>query len=271
MIYMRDGTALDDCVQEIVKLLRNSPLKPNVRVVRGKKQLMRSSEKVSPDIIVSAGGDGTLLDVVSFAVGRGVPVLGINLGKIGFLTSLDMSAVEKQLIDMLMGEHILEERKVLEVYSVDEPDNKMVALNECTIQKYGGASMIGVEVFIDGERAGFFRGDGIMLATPSGSTAYSLSCGGPILMPNVNALILTFIAPHSLTARPIVIPDTSTVEFIVQHNPKGKAYITVDANQWIISSSLHLKSKISDKKIIFMRPVNYSPLNRIKEKLGWAP
>ncbi len=186
------------------------------------------------DLIVSLGGDGTLLSVARAVGARAVPILGVNLGTLGFLTEVTLEEMMPVLEKVLEGSAPLVSRMRLEVVVVREDGElgRFIALNDAVITKTALARMIDLETFADGQDVTSYHGDGLILATPTGSTAYSLSAGGPILLPGTEAIVLTPICPHSLTQRPLVLPVESEVEVVV-HTLGGGATITIDGQEGI--------------------------------------
>lgn len=166
------------------------------------------------DLLITFGGDGTLLRGARLLAGRDVPILGVNLGRVGFLTTATPETLDGALAAAASGAYAVETRRVLETHIVG-PDGRdragALALNDVVVHKAGVARVIGVRVSLDDEEIGRYSADGIIVATPTGSTAYSLSAGGPIVMPGVDALVVTAICPHTLAVRPIVVPGGSEV------------------------------------------------------------
>lgn len=164
------------------------------------------------DIVLSFGGDGTLLRTAHVTGPNDTPLLGVNIGRLGFLADLEVDQLPKALDALERNEYTVEERMVLEAKIEGHPDvTKKWALNEFVLDRSGETGLIQIEVRVDDQPLNTYWADGLIVATPTGSTAYSLSTGGPIIAPGVNAVILTPIAPHSLTVRPIVLPATSRV------------------------------------------------------------
>jgi NAD+ kinase len=186
------------------------------------------------DLIVSLGGDGTLLSVARAVGARSVPILGVNLGTLGFLTEVTLEEMMTVLEKVLEGSAPLVSRMRLEVVVVRGAGElgRFIALNDAVITKTALARMIDLETFADGQDVTSYHGDGLILATPTGSTAYSLSAGGPILLPGTEAIVLTPICPHSLTQRPLVLPVESEIEVVV-HTLGGGATITIDGQEGI--------------------------------------
>ena len=181
------------------------------------------------DLVVVLGGDGTLLSVARAAGDRQVPILGVNLGTLGFLAEVSVDEVEPALAQILEGEVLVERRMRLDVRHLrgDRELSRYLALNDAVVTSGALARLIDLEVRADGQLVTTYHADGLIVATPTGSTAYSLSAGGPILLPGVAAIVLTPICPHTLTQRPLVLGDSARVEIIV-HAPGDETQLTVD-------------------------------------------
>ncbi len=162
------------------------------------------------DFILSLGGDGTLLRGARIACGRGIPVMGVNLGHLGFLSSAGPEMAGAAMARVVRGQYTIEQRRVLSV-RIGDAGPPLLAVNDAVVHKGGVARVIRLSVTVDGERVGTYSADGIIVATPTGSTAYSLSAGGPIVVPGVDALVVTPICPHTLAVRPLVTPASSTI------------------------------------------------------------
>lgn len=182
-------------------------------------KLYHSREELAgqADLLLSVGGDGTLLDTLMLVGDSGLPVLGINLGRLGFLSSIRRDDIERAIGDVLHNNYRIEPRTLLSVKG-DRPmfDTLNYALNELTIRKAVGPSMVLLHVYIDGYFLNSYWADGLIVSTPTGSTGYSMSCGGPIVAPNSCNFVITPIATHNLTVRPIVIPDNSVIKIRVE-------------------------------------------------------
>jgi len=162
------------------------------------------------DMLVSLGGDGTFLRGARIGCQRGIPILGINLGHLGFLAGAGPETAEDALRKLVRGEYTVERRLALSVRIGDEGPHA-IAVNDVVIHKGGVARVIRLALFVDGEQVGTYSADGVIVATPTGSTAYSLSAGGPIVVPGVAAFVVTAISPHTLAVRPLVVPATKTI------------------------------------------------------------
>ena len=184
------------------------------------------------DLVVALGGDGTLLSVARAAGTRAVPILGVNLGRLGFLAEVNLDEVLATLEKALAGDLSVVTRMRLDVRVQRQGEEiaAFLALNDAVITNAQISRMIDVDAYADGVRVTTYHADGLIVATPTGSTAYSLSAGGPLLAPDLGAIVLTPICPHSLTQRPLVLPDTVEVE-VVPHALGERASLTVDGQE----------------------------------------
>lgn len=162
------------------------------------------------DMLVSLGGDGTFLRGARIGCQRGIPILGINLGHLGFLAGAGPETAEDALKRLVRGQYTVERRLALSVHMGDDGPHAL-AVNDVVVHKGGVARVIRLGVFVDGDQVGTYSADGVIVATPTGSTAYSLSAGGPIVVPGVDAFVVTAISPHTLAVRPLVVPATATI------------------------------------------------------------
>lgn len=222
------------------------------------------------DIFLSLGGDGTFLSALTIVGDSGIPVAGINFGRLGFLTSTGSGDSGCGIVDrMLAGDYSVRKRSLLEVSYEDRPaDFYPYALNEITLQR-SEPYMIGIEVLIDGMRIPTYWADGLLIATATGSTAYSLSFGGPVAVPDSSVFIITPMAPHNLNVRPLIIPDSSVVEVVIRSSGHG-TMISADNR----SSGIAERRRITVRKapfglncVSFGRDAFFEALN---EKLLWG-
>ena len=218
------------------------------------------------DILISVGGDGTYLAASSLAAKDGVPVVGVNLGRLGFLSENRPQSVAKALLE---GDYVVEDAPVLQVSVSDGLDDIWpYAFNEFTVHRNGG-SMLEVEVSINGIRLPSYWADGLILSTAAGSTAYSLSVGGPIIMPGAKVLIINPIASHNLNIRPLVVPDTSVVTFKV-HARDGKAIFTADNRAVEIADGAEITMSVAQFSLKRVRLNSSNFINALTEKLLWG-
>ncbi len=222
------------------------------------------------DLFITLGGDGTLLDMVSVIGDSGIPIIGINFGRLGFLASVNKSDIANAINAVVNKKFTLESRELLSIDSDSEIFGKdNFALNDITIHKRDDSAMITTHVFLNEEFLNSYWGDGIIISTSTGSTAYSLSCGGPIIFPQSNSVVLTPIAPHNLNVRPIVLPDTCTLSFEVELR-SSNYLITCDSRTAIIDKTIRFKVKKANFRLNLIRLDNESYLSTLRKKLLWG-
>ena len=222
------------------------------------------------DVFITMGGDGTLLDMVTLIRDTGVPVIGINFGRLGFLASINKSDIAAAIHAVVNKEFTLDSRELLIIESDQKifGDNNF-ALNDVTIHKRDDSAMITTHVSLNDEFLNSYWGDGIVISTSTGSTAYSLSCGGPIIFPQSNSIALTPVAPHNLNVRPIILPDTSKLSFEVEC--RGTNYIvSCDSRTAIIDKTMQFRVTKADFKLNLIRLNNESYLSTLRKKLLWG-
>ncbi|TWR25757.1 NAD kinase [Mucilaginibacter pallidiroseus] len=222
------------------------------------------------DLFITIGGDGTMLDMVTLIRDTGVPVIGINFGRLGFLASINRNDIAAAIHAVVNKEYTIDSRELLVIDSEQNlfGDNNF-ALNDVTIHKRDDAAMITTHVSLNGEFLNSYWGDGIIISTSTGSTAYSLSCGGPIIFPQSNSIALTPVAPHNLNVRPVILPDTSELSFEVEC--RGTNYIvSCDSRTIIIDKSVPFKVYKADFKLNLIRLNNESYLSTLRKKLLWG-
>ena len=225
------------------------------------------------DLIISVGGDGTLLECARHIYPREVPLLGINLGRLGFLTDLPPDSVEEEIKQILNGQYSSEERTVLgcEIHRNQTLIANSHALNDVVIQKWNSARLITLETYVDSKFVHSQRSDGIIVATPTGSTAYSLSGGGPILDPKMDAFTIVPICPHSLTNRPLVVRDSALVEVMVVTEREDESRVTCDgeSTQDLLRGDT-VKIYRLKRSITLIHPVEHDHFSTLRAKLNWG-
>jgi len=222
------------------------------------------------DYLFSIGGDGTLLDTITLIRDSGIPVLGINLGRLGFLSSVPKDKIIKAVDDIDKGSYKIEERSLLRLDSDEDLfGDTNYALNELTIHKREAQSMLTIRAYVDGKFMNSYWADGLIVATPTGSTAYSMSCGGPIVTPDSGNLIITPIATHNLTVRPIVIPDSSEVSLIVEGR-NHKYNLGLDSRYVGLEKPLELRVKKENFGINLLQLEHEAFFTTIRKKLNWG-
>jgi len=234
-VVSRDGAAAAAVARELAEwLVRRGHrvlLDPRTREEIGRADLGELSPGEGCDLIVVLGGDGTLLSVARRFPG-GPPILGVNLGRLGFLTEVARDGLYPALVEVLAGEFHLEERSLFDV-ALERGNGRRrqyLALNDAVLAKTALSRIIELHLQVDGRSVSRYRADGLVVSTPTGSTAYNLSAGGPILHPQLPVAVVTPICPHTLTLRPLVVPDTSRIEISLE-TPSEKVYLTIDGQE----------------------------------------
>lgn len=222
------------------------------------------------DMLFSLGGDGTLLDTVTYIGSSNIPIIGINLGRLGFLAAIPEEEIEGAILSLVRGSYTLEKRTLLHLdSSVPLFDGSPYALNEFTLHRKDSSSMIKIHTYLNGEFLNTYWADGLIVATPTGSTGYSLSCGGPVVFPQTSSFVITPVAPHNLNTRSIVVPDDNVISFEVEG--RAEQYLcTLDARTEAITSSVQLAVKRESFTISLVRPDEHNFLNTIRQKLYWG-
>lgn len=222
------------------------------------------------DVLFSFGGDGTMLDSVEFVRDSGVPVLGINMGRLGFLSSVSSTETIDAVNMILNGNYEVEKRSLLELVGEGERFKGInYALNELSVMRKDGSSLIVIQVFVDDKLLNTYWADGLILATPTGSTAYSLSAGGPIVAPNNDSFVITPISAHNLSVRPVVISDKSIVKIKV--DGRCDAYdLSLDSRTKLVNKSLELQIKKADFSFNMVKLPGKDFFEAIRKKLLWG-
>ena len=226
--------------------------------------------KNKADFLFSIGGDGTLLKAVTYVRETGVPILGINTGRLGFISSISADQIDDAITDILKGNYTINERTLLELSTNKKLfKEKNFALNEVAVSKKDTSSMIRIDAFVDDEFLNTYWADGLVVSTPTGSTGYSLSCGGPIIMPGTNNIIITPNAPHNLNVRPIVIDDNSVIKLKVEDRDQ-LALVSLDSRSRAFDAETELTIKKAGFKTKLVQPQNNSFTTTIRHKLMWG-
>jgi NAD+ kinase len=223
------------------------------------------------DIMLSLGGDGTMLSAVSLIKDAGIPIAGINFGRLGFLASINKNDFEDALDDILNQRYSIQKRVLLSVESEQTNlfQGNHYALNDITVFRYDSSAMITVNARINGELLNSYWADGLIIATPTGSTAYSLSCGGPIIMPESGNFVITPISPHNLNVRPIVISNQFTLELEIESR-SNQYILSCDSKNESIDTSVKLTIKQAPFTINLIRLPHESFFSTLREKLLWG-
>lgn len=222
------------------------------------------------DVMVSLGGDGTLLDTVTLICNSNIPVIGINFGRLGFLASINKNDIASAIQSLVNREFTLDKREQLKLESeLNLFGSENFALNDITIHKRDTSAMMIVHAYLNGDFLNSYWADGLIVATPTGSTAYSLSCGGPIIFPGSGNMVVTPISPHNLNVRPIVLSDSNILSFEIEGR-SSKYLVTCDSRTEVIDTSIKIKVKKADFGINLVRLNNENYLSTLRNKLLWG-
>jgi len=245
---------------------------PDAAAAIGEAGVSRAAMVREADLVVVLGGDGTLLSVVRAIEERAVPILGINLGTLGFLAEVSVDAMHEALARALAGEMTIEPRMRLEVRHARDGRElrRWLALNDAVITKGASARIVDLEARADGQLVTTYHADGLIVSTPTGSTAYSLSAGGPILLPGVPSLVLTPICPHALTQRPLVLPESVVIEVIV-HPRGGEVQLAIDGQEGApLQAGDVVAVRRSAHPALLLVPSDHSRFEVLRTKLHWG-
>lgn len=224
------------------------------------------------DLFFSIGGDGTTLRAITFVRDLNIPIVAINTGRLGFMATLQKENIADGLEQILEGNYIISKRSLLSAKTdvgVESIEKLNVALNEVTVNRKDTTSMIEIYTEIDGYHITSYWADGLIVSTPTGSTGYSLSCGGPVIDPSTESLVITPIAPHNLNARPLVIPDSSTVKLRV--TTRSKSFLTsLDSRTAAVPNGTTIEIKKAPYKISLVQLTENSFFNTLRKKLLWG-
>jgi NAD+ kinase len=223
------------------------------------------------DLVLSFGGDGTLLRAAHLTGPNDTPLLGVNIGRLGFLADIEVEQLHEALEQIVEGQYTIEERMVLEARSdVPEQFDTEWAVNEFVVDRSGAAGLIKIEVDVDGTHLNTYWADGLIVATPTGSTAYSLSTGGPIITPGVEAVILTPIAPHTLTVRPIVLPADSTITCRVLENDHPYVFAADGRSTMFEAHGFQFTIKRAHHTVNLVKLPDQHFFHTLRSKLMWG-
>ena len=221
------------------------------------------------DVLVTLGGDGTLISVVRRSFDYNIPVLGVYAGNLGFLADVGMDELDDFVAKLAYGDYRVDERSVLEATIVKNGEKiTMRAFNDVVLTRPSISNMIHVETLVDAKAFNTYYGDGVIVSTPTGSTAYNLSAGGPVLFPLTRVFVLTPICPHSLTQRPVVLPSEFSIEMKTPNNPALIIIDGQDMHELDAGESVHIGLASKTAKLIHREEFNYFEV--LKEKLGWG-
>ncbi len=224
------------------------------------------------DLMFTIGGDGTILRAVTFIRDSNIPIVGINTGRLGFLATVQKEEITNAVELLLKKQFKIKERSLLSVTTspkIESLASLNFALNEVSVNRKNTASMITIETYLDDDYLTSYWADGLIIATPTGSTGYSLSCGGPIITPQAKSFAITPISPHNLNARPLVIPDDTIVKFIVSGR-ENKFFLSLDSRITTINSNTEVSIKKSDFNLKMVEIKQQTFIKTLREKLHWG-
>lgn len=256
----------DPRVVEPLKLLTDHLAKTRVN-------LLAPGDHDSADLLIAIGGDGTMLYASRLARESGIPILGVNRGRLGFLADVTPDEMFSSVDKVLNGDYTTDSRQLLEVHlrHSDGTEEVAFALNDVVLQRFGTGRMVDFETRVDGRFVNTHSGDGLIIATPTGSTAYALSCGGPIIEPQLDAVVIVPVCPHTLTDRPIVISARQAIEVKLLERDDTKAEITVDGfSMGEIDPSDILRISAAKTRVTLLHPPAYDFYEILRSKLFWG-
>jgi len=240
-------------------------LPSDIRVFNGHGELLGQT-----DVLVSLGGDGTLLDTLSLIRDSGIPVIGINFGRLGFLASINKGEIKKAIEALQNKEYSLDKRTLLSIASKHNLfGDENFALNDITIHRRDNSAMMIIHAYMNDEFVNSYWADGLIIATPTGSTAYSLSCGGPIIYPSSENFVITPIAPHNLNVRPLIIPDNVSLTFEIEAR-SSKFLVSCDSRTETVDRSVKITLNKAGFHVNLIRLNNESYLTTLRNKLLWG-
>lgn len=220
------------------------------------------------DIIVTYGGDGTLLEAVGIRPTPTTPIVGINCGRLGYLTADNGDGIEELFERINRRDIAFEQRSMLQASVNGVKKDSYLALNEIAIHRHG-ATMITIEATVNDKLIANYHGDGLVVSTPTGSTAYSLSAGGPVVDPMCSCFVLSPLAPHNLTMRPVVVPDNSTLRLKLRTRG-GEAFLSADNRTFSLTDHTIVEVKIAEQPLILATPHNNTFYDTLREKMMWG-
>lgn len=265
---------LETLTQQKIEIVVSSRFQKNLKLAQFRKFKFKTYQPGdnlrSLQLFFSLGGDGTLLESVTHIGRTGVPIFGINTGRLGFLATVSREEMEGAMEMIFRSEYSIDQRSLLRLDSNQDLFNGFnFALNDFTVVKKDTSSMITVHTFIDGEFLNSYWSDGIIVATPTGSTGYSLSCGGPLVFPRSGNFVITPVSPHNLTVRPIVVSDESEITFRVEGRSK-KFLVSLDSRVATVDESVKLKVKKADIRVNLVELKGHHYFQTLRQKLNWG-
>jgi NAD+ kinase len=252
---------------DIIEGMRGSP---DLISIRKDAVVERSAVFNNSDIVIALGGDGTILRYARWAALQNKPILGVNLGKLGFLSEVSIDELSECIDEILRGDYVVSNRLTIDCTICGNQDEAIFGINDVVVDRGGMLRVIDVETYVDEDYLITFKGDGLIVSTPTGSTAYSLSCGGPIVAPDTDVLIITPISPHTLNARPIIVPADKEIRVVIA-SPEPFVQLSVDGQlQRRLPIPTEMKLKRSDKVVKLIKRKVRSYYDVLRSKLMWG-
>jgi NAD+ kinase len=275
-IFAKEAPAAQALARRIARSLRRGRVdvlvdESTARAIGEPRGFPRSRMPADRPLTVAVGGDGTLLTAAR-ATRNGAEILGINVGTLGFLTGASRREWEEAVEDLLGGRLLRDERRFLEVdYPADHRRRRRFVLNDAVLNRGALSRIAHYTLRLEGIRFSSLRGDGLILSTPTGSTAYNLSAGGPLLHPEVHAYLVTPICPHALTHRPLVLPGDRTLEVVAESGSPEGIFLTLDGQEGVqLSSGSVVRARVSRRKLTLLRRPRSDYFGALSEKLNWG-
>lgn len=272
----------EEIVLEVIKILNENNIeiiieekfKNSFKNISSNITSFESHEELdhSANVLISIGGDGTILRAITYVRDKNIPIVGINTGRLGFLATVQIENINLLLNKVINKDFTISKRSLLNLQCTPRnPDlvDLNFALNEVTVSRKDSTSMITIETYLNGEYLTSYWADGLIISTPTGSTGYSLSCGGPVLMPDVNSLVITPIAPHNLNARPLVIPDNTEIELKVTGREE-QYLVSLDSRITSVTNETLLKINKTSFQVNMIEFQDEGFLKTIRKKLLWG-
>lgn len=224
------------------------------------------------DLVIAIGGDGTMLNAAGLVAETGIPLLGINRGRLGFLADIGQAEMLPRVDEILAGKYIKDVRLFVEAcLGQGNEEQRLMALNDVVLQRSETGRMVDLETHIDGRFVNTHAGDGLIIATATGSTAYAMSCGGPIIQPSLGALLLVPICPHTLSDRPIAVPASASIEVRLARSPGGLVQVFCDGRLLgTMDEGQSLSVTASEKKLTLIHPADHDYYRMLRSKLRWG-
>ncbi|QJX47136.1 NAD kinase [Hymenobacter taeanensis] len=245
-------------------------LSQHVQIPAGITTFRRGDSLHGVRFVLSIGGDGTLLDTVTYVGSLQIPILGINTGRLGFLATIAPENISQAIDSLFKGHFVLEDRSLIRVDTDPEAFGVInFGLNEFSILKRDTSSMIVVHTYIDGEYLNSYWADGLIVSTPTGSTGYSLSCGGPVMLPQTNNFIIAPVCPHNLNVRPLIVPDRSVISFEIEGR-SNNFLLSLDSRSVTVEANVQIavRRENFNARLVKLNHVNF--LSTLRSKLNWG-